>query len=199
MVLRASRLCGCAAASPFLAKPIQVSFAGLGDTPKSPPARAPHCALVGGYMKEEQARKRCGGRGQCGGKGPRLLREAYCGRCSHRRPLRASRLRGCVAVSPFLAKPIQMGFAGSGNSPKSPPARAPHCALVGGYMKEEQAKSQLLWGGCPGRPGHLSTAAFAGRFSPISSVAALAWCPTVCRGTDDCGEHHPSTVAALAF
>ena len=35
--------------------------------------------------------------------------------------------------------------------------------------------------------------------SPISYIAALAWCPTVCRGTDDCGEHHPSTAAALAL
>ncbi|EAQ82866.1 predicted protein [Chaetomium globosum CBS 148.51] len=33
---------------------------------------------------------------------------------------------------------------------------------------------------------------------PISYIAAFAWCPTVCRGTDDCGEHHPSTAAALA-
>jgi hypothetical protein len=62
----------------------------------------------------------------------------------------------------------------------------------------QEKKQPPLWGGCPGRPGHLSTAAFAGSFSPISSVAALAWCPTVCRGTDDCGEHHPSPVAALA-
>lgn len=97
-----------------------------------------------------------------------------------------------------------MSFAGLGNSLKSPPARARHCTLVGGYMRRGQAKqkakqkAKLLWGGCPGRPGHLSTAAFAGRFSLISSVAALAWCPTVCRGTDDCGEHHPSPAAALA-
>jgi hypothetical protein len=34
---------------------------------------------------------------------------------------------------------------------------------------------------------------------PISYFAALAWCPTVCRGTDDFGEHHPSTAAALAL
>ena len=34
--------------------------------------------------------------------------------------------------------------------------------------------------------------------SPISYVAALAWCPTVRRGTDDCGEHHPSPAATLA-
>lgn len=65
--------------------------------------------------------------------------------------------------------------------------------------KGRAKRSQVLWGGCPGRPGHLSTAAFAGRFSPISSFAALAWCPTVCRGTDVCGEHHPSTVAGQAF
>jgi hypothetical protein len=32
-----------------------------------------------------------------------------------------------------------------------------------------------------------------GLFSPISYVAALAWCPTVCRGTDDCGVHHHCT------
>ncbi|AEO61348.1 hypothetical protein MYCTH_2130517 [Thermothelomyces thermophilus ATCC 42464] len=31
---------------------------------------------------------------------------------------------------------------------------------------------------------------------PISYVAAFAWCPTVCRGTDDCGEHRLSTAAA---
>jgi hypothetical protein len=34
--------------------------------------------------------------------------------------------------------------------------------------------------------------------SPISYVAALAWCPTVRRGTDDCGEHHPSPAATPA-
>jgi hypothetical protein len=30
--------------------------------------------------------------------------------------------------------------------------------------------------------------------SPISYIAALAWCPTVCRGADDFGENHPSPV-----
>jgi hypothetical protein len=46
--------CGCELASPFLAKPIQMSFAGLGNPPQSPPARAPHCALVGGYVRKEE-------------------------------------------------------------------------------------------------------------------------------------------------
>lgn len=41
-------------------------------------------------------------------------------------------------------------------------------------------------------------AAVAGSHGPFSYVAALAWCPTVCRGTDDCGEHLPSTAACLA-
>jgi hypothetical protein len=41
------------AASPFLAKPIQMSFAGLGFLLISPPARAQHCTQAGGYMKRE--------------------------------------------------------------------------------------------------------------------------------------------------
>ncbi len=58
--------------------------------------------------------------------------------------------------------------------------------------------SPLCGGDVEAPPRHLSTAAFAGCCSPISYVAALAWCPTVRRGTDDCGEHHPSPAAALA-
>ena len=54
--------------------------------------------------------------------------------------------RACELASPFLAKPIQMSFAGSGNPPQSPPARARHCAPVGGYMRERKRKP--LWGGC---------------------------------------------------
>ena len=53
-----------------------------------------------------------------------------------------------------------------------------------------------LWGGCPGRPGHLSTGGLRWPlFGPVLYVAALARCPMVCWGTDDCGEHYPSTVA----
>lgn len=104
---------------------------------------------------------------------------------------------GCELVSPFLAKPIQTSFAGLGNPPQSPPGREHHCALVGGYMRKEQ---KALWGGCRepqslGTPPRQPSQAADG---PISFIAAFAWCPTVCRGTDDCGEHHLSTAAALA-
>ena len=121
------------------------------------------------------------------------------------RPLQPSPPASCEPVArlcgreSIFSETHTNGFCGIGKLAQKP---AGPCAPLrpGRWVyEEEQAKSQLLWGGCPGRPGHLSTAAFAGRFSPISSVAALAWCPTVCRGTDDCGEHHPSTVAALAF
>jgi hypothetical protein len=52
----------------------------------------------------------------------------------------------CQLASPFLAKPIQMSFAGLRNPPQSPPARGRHCAPVGGYMRERKTKP--LWGGC---------------------------------------------------
>jgi hypothetical protein len=52
--------------------------------------------------------------------------------------VRCTFVRGCEPAGPFLAKPIQTSFAGSRNPPPSPPARARHCALVGGYMRREQ-------------------------------------------------------------
>ena len=53
-------------------------------------------------------------------------------------------------ASPFLAKRIQTSFAGPGNPPQSPPARAPHCALVGGYVRRggRQEPEEPLRGGC---------------------------------------------------
>jgi hypothetical protein len=47
-------------ASPFFAKRIQMSFAGLENPPKSPPARARHWTAAGGYMREREARGPCG-------------------------------------------------------------------------------------------------------------------------------------------
>jgi hypothetical protein len=41
-------------ASPFFAKRTQMSSAGLGNPPQSPPGRARRCALAGGYMRREQ-------------------------------------------------------------------------------------------------------------------------------------------------
>jgi len=91
-----------------------------------------------------------------------------------------------------------MSFAGLGNPPQSQPGRAPHCALVGGYMRREKetpvggmSRASNSLGTSPRRPSQVVV-------GPISYIAAFAWCPTVCRGTDDCGEHHPSTAAALA-
>jgi hypothetical protein len=70
---------------------------------------------------------------------------------------------GCELGSPFLAKPIQMSFAGLGNPPQSPPARAGHCALVGGYMRRKKQAPVGRMSRALKRPWHLSTAAFAGR------------------------------------
>jgi len=102
-------------------------------------------------------------------------------------------------ASPFFARPIQMSFAGFTNPPQSPPGRAPRCALVGGYVRKEEKKapagrtsgslSQRELGTTPRQPSQAAV-------GPISYIAAFAWCPTVCRGTDDCGEHHLSTAAA---
>ena len=76
--------------------------------------------------------------------------------------VRCTFVRGRGPASPFLAKRIQMSFAGLRNPPQSPPARAPHCALVGGYMRRE-AESPAGGMSSASVPRHLSAAAFAGR------------------------------------
>jgi hypothetical protein len=76
--------------------------------------------------------------------------------------VRCTFVRGGGPASPFLAKRIQMSFAGLGNPPQSPPARAPHCALVGGYMRRE-AESPAGGMSSASVPRHPSAAAFAGR------------------------------------
>ena len=48
-------------------------------------------------------------------------------------------------ASRFLAKPIRISFAGSGNPPKSPPGRGGHCAPAGGYMRKERAEQRPAW------------------------------------------------------
>jgi hypothetical protein len=159
-------VCGCELASRFLAKRIQMSFSGSGNPPQSPPARAPHCALVGGYMRKERAR-RLGQRAQLAIESLAWFRSPWCLLRWLWPPRRFEVHFVCVCelASRFLAKPIQMSFAGSGNPPQSPPARAPHCALVGGYVRRENPSSA---GGMSGEPlfqrlWHLSAAAFAGR------------------------------------
>jgi hypothetical protein len=72
------------------------------------------------------------------------------------------RICGRELASPFFAKPAQLSFAGSGNPPHSPPARASHCTQAGGYVRERE--SQAPAGGMSRHaPWHLSAAAFAGR------------------------------------
>ena len=137
----------------------------LGGTGKSTPQPAGSCAplLRGRWVYEKRE-----GRAKAGGLGAAaqsarassdpvaLCRPlALCAGCG------AAPLWGCELASPFLAKPIQMSFAGLGNPPLSPPARARHCALVGGYMRKEKPKSPV--GGLSRHTRHLSTAAFAGR------------------------------------
>ena len=47
-------------ASPFFAKPIQMSFAGLGNPHHSPPVRAAHCTQAGGYVKGKEKKSPAG-------------------------------------------------------------------------------------------------------------------------------------------
>jgi hypothetical protein len=96
-----------------------------------------------------------------------------------------------LAASRFLAKPIQKSFAGFGFWLISPSARAQDCTLAGGSMrKSEENKppvggmSGLALGTSPRQPSRAA-------LSPISYIAAFAWCPTARRGTDDCGEQLP--------
>ena len=83
-------------ASPFFAKRTQMSFAGLGNPPQSPPGRALRCALVGGYMRREERALR----GGCG------LAIA---------PLRGS-LRRPLSV-PFHTSPLSRGALRSAGVP----------------------------------------------------------------------------------
>jgi hypothetical protein len=60
------------------------------------------------------------------------------------------------------------------------------------YKRREPESPMGGMSGSPRAPLHGSSHRPLG---PISYIAALAWCPTVYRGTDDCGEHHPSLAA----
>jgi len=76
-----------------------MNFAGFGNPPHSPPARATHCALVGGYVREE-------GASSCGGDVGRLRASA---------PLRGS-LRRLFSV-PFRTSPPSRGALRSAGVP----------------------------------------------------------------------------------
>ena len=93
-------VCGCELASRLLAKPIQMSFAGSGIPPQSQPARAPHCALVGGYVRRESHSSVVGG---------------LSGRFSDSAPLHGS-LRRPLLV-PFHTSPLSRGALRSAGVP----------------------------------------------------------------------------------
>ena len=154
---------------------------GSGRRPKSPPARAHRRASVGGYTRGKQRRlQQCG----CSSAVAAVrLQQCGCGKSDFSGSF-------CMAVSRFLAKRIQVGFFGIRPLDQEPAlsCEPPH---LGRWVYEK-----ALWGGRLVHTRRPSTAAFAGCPGPISYIAAFAWCPTVCRGTDDCGEHHPSTEPA---
>ena len=127
-----------------------MSFAGLRNPPLCPTARAAPCAVVGGYMRGA-GKSSQGSQGSQGGAQQKTLREGGCARQLAR-----------LLVSPFLAKPIQMSFAGLRNPPLCPTARARPCALVGGYMRGKDTSP--CGGDVEAPPRHPSTAAFAGRW-----------------------------------
>jgi len=97
------------------------------------------CIVYGGRCRVGQLGCRVGCSGcRVGQLGCRVGRLGRCGCRVAFAAVRCTFVRGCEPASPFLAKPIQMSFAGLRNPPQSPPARARHCALVGGYMRREQ-------------------------------------------------------------
>jgi hypothetical protein len=63
-------------ASPFFAERIQMSFAGLRDPPRSPPARAPRSTQAGGYTRERGKKLLRGG---CRGSPWHLSAAAFAG------------------------------------------------------------------------------------------------------------------------
>lgn len=69
---------------------------------------------------------------------------------------------------------------------RSVPATAPRSVGI-----REEGKAAALWGGCPGILGTSPRRPSQAAVGPCSSFAAFAWCPTVCRGTDDSGRAPP--------
>lgn len=138
-----------------------MGFAGCRRWHGSPLGRAAPCPSVGGYMRGKKRKATKERKATGGGRAlrrPKRLRQ--CGSPTKaairlgrfrvfRPPPAALGFRGgfCVAVSRFLAKPIQNGFCGI-----RPPAREPAGACpalrVGRWVYEK-----ALWGGRPAQLG----------------------------------------------
>jgi hypothetical protein len=99
------------------------------------------------------------------------------------------------AREPIFSETHTNEFCGIGRSTPEP---AGPCAPLrpGRWVYEKEKPSSV--GGLSGPYSAPLHGSLRRPLCPISYFAALAWCPTVCRGTDDCGEHHPSTAAARA-
>lgn len=114
--------------------------------------------------------------------------------------LRSCRRAFCAAIfavcgrEPIFSKTHTNEFCGIGFFAHKP---AGPCAALhtGRWVYEKRAKTTPCGGDVRVTLGTSPRQPSLAALSPISYIAALAWCPTVCRGTDDCGEHHPSTVA----
>jgi hypothetical protein len=127
----------CELASPFLANAVQMSFAGLGNPPQSPPARGRHCDPVGGYMRREGGRAARGSKKTVmAGFGSRWLR------C----PTPLPTLGFLLAREPIFSETHTNEFCGIG---KSTPEPAGTCApLRPGRWVYEGKERKPLWGGC---------------------------------------------------
>ena len=102
------------------------------------------------------------------------------------------------AREPIFSKRHTNEFRGIGKSTQEP---AGPCGPLhpGRWVYEKGTRQAPVGGMSRHRLGTSPRQPSPAAVSPISYIAALAWCPTVCRGTDDCGEHHPSPAAPLAL
>ena len=187
-------------AGPFLARAIQNEFCGVAFSNQEPVS--PCAPLHPGRWVYEKGAVRAACSGCAVQSGSDALRRLRC--CSIALPLvvgifgcDGSFLLICVLASPFLARAIQIEFCGVAFSTQEP--AGPCATLHPGRWVYEKEEPKLLWGGCQVQLGTAPRQPSRVAVGPISYFAAFAWCPTVCRGTDDCGEHHLSTIAGTAL
>jgi hypothetical protein len=108
--------------------------------------------------------------------------------------------RGCIVLfgggfgrEPIFRKSHTNEFCGIGKFAHEPAGPCAPLHLDRWVYKRREPESPM--GGMSGSPRAPLHGSSHRPLGPISYIAALAWCPTVYRGTDDCGEHHPSLAA----
>lgn len=135
-----------------------MGFAGCDRRHGNPQGRGAPCASVGGYTRGEKRkrRRRRERERRPAGRG-RLRSGSVAFRVFRPRPAALGFLGGfCVAVSRFLAKPIQNGFCGIRPLAREPAGACP-ALRVGRWVYEK-----ALRGGRPAQAGRPHAAAFAG-------------------------------------